>query len=670
MGLLAPWFLAGAAAVAVPVYLHLLRRHQPHLRPFSSLMLFEQHLRHSIRRRRLRYLLLLSLRVALLLLLALAFANPFIRRASTGHPNSKLLLLVIDNSFSMRAGSRLADAQRAALSVLASRRTADRAEVMTLSSRLQALTRSTEDASALRFAAESVVAGDGRASFGELVHALRPLAESSKTPIELHLFSDMQKSGMPASFTEMALPANVSLVLHPVAERTEPNWTIESVDAPGQVWDPKKARVHAVVAGYHTPAASRTVSLVVNGAVISTRNVQVPANGRATAEFPALDVPYGLSHCEVKIDSADSLPADDAALFGVKRSDPERVLFIHGPNDSRSPLYFGSALEAGTEAAFKIESLSVDKASGSQPSAYAFVVLSDVLSLTPSFEQSLVEYVRRGGSVLIAAGTSAAHAGRLPVLDESVLESRDYSRDGSGFLTVGETDRSHPSIKNADGWMGVKFYFAVRVNDANLQVAARLADQTPLLLEKHLGEGRVLLFASGLDNLTNDFPLHPAFIPFVEQTARYLSGLERTGGARLVDSSVELRTGNEPGASVEVIGPNGERALSLNEAASAQTFPLSRSGFYEFRRADGHTDLIGVNPDRRESDLDAMPDEVLSLWRGGSSGLEAAPASGQAQTEQGPRDLWWFVMLFVLAAAVAESLVAGRYLKELREGGP
>ena len=27
MGLLAPWFLAGAAALAVPLYLHLLRRH-------------------------------------------------------------------------------------------------------------------------------------------------------------------------------------------------------------------------------------------------------------------------------------------------------------------------------------------------------------------------------------------------------------------------------------------------------------------------------------------------------------------------------------------------------------------------------------------------------------------------------------------------------------------
>ena len=46
---------------------------------------------------------------------------------------------------------------------------------------------------------------------------------------------------------------------------------MESVNAPGEVWDPKKARVEAVVAGYHTPAATRTVSLVVNGKTTATQ---------------------------------------------------------------------------------------------------------------------------------------------------------------------------------------------------------------------------------------------------------------------------------------------------------------------------------------------------------------------------------------------------------------
>ena len=81
MGLFAPWFLGGIAAIGIPIYLHLLRRHSATPRPFSSLIFFERRTQSSIRHRRLRYLLLLSLRLALLMLLVLAFANPFVNRA-------------------------------------------------------------------------------------------------------------------------------------------------------------------------------------------------------------------------------------------------------------------------------------------------------------------------------------------------------------------------------------------------------------------------------------------------------------------------------------------------------------------------------------------------------------------------------------------------------------
>src|SRR5215472_11344489 len=141
MGLLSPWFLAGAAAVTLPIYLHLLRRHRADPRPFSSLMFFERRTQSSIRHRRLRHLLLLALRVTVLLLLALAFADPFIKRPAASATNDKLLLLAIDNSFSMRAGSRLADARRAAISVLDSRRASDPAEILVLGSGVHALTR-------------------------------------------------------------------------------------------------------------------------------------------------------------------------------------------------------------------------------------------------------------------------------------------------------------------------------------------------------------------------------------------------------------------------------------------------------------------------------------------------------------------------------------------------
>ena len=138
----------------------------------------------------------------------------------------------------------------------------------------------------------------------------------------------------------------------------------------------------------------------------------------------------------------------------------------------------------------------------------------------------------------------------------------------------------------------------------------------------------MLLFTSGLDNLTNDFPLHPAFVAFVEQTARYLSGAERPASARTVDSFFDLRTAREqePGQrlGVEVVDPDGHRPLSLNEAATTQSLRLTRAGFYQVRLANGREDLVGVNPDRRESNLDVVPDDVLALWRGGPKPPEPA----------------------------------------------
>jgi hypothetical protein len=663
MGVLAPWFLAAAVAAGLPVYLHLLRRHSTTPRPFSSLMFFERRTQSSIKHRRLRYLLLLSLRLALLLLLILAFADPYISRPAASMTQDKLLLLVIDNSFSMHAGSRMDDARRQALALLSSRPSTERAQVMALGSQLQALTSATDDPGPLRAAVAALQTGDSRGSLSELARAMRSMSETVRTPIELHFFSDMQKSAMPASFAEMTLPANVSLVLHPVANAVVPNWVVESVNAPAQVWDLMKAHVEAVVAGYHTPTAKRTVSLVINGNTVATQAIDVPAGGRATVEFPTLNVPYGLSRCAVTIDSADALAADDSSLFAVERSDPAKALLVHNSSDSQSPVYFGAALAASADGVFTLQTATVEQAANLDPSKYAFIVLSNTLELPSAIESSLEKYVRGGGSVLVVAGNTAQRGSRIPVLDNKILDVMHYSQAGDGFLMVGATDPSHPSMENAEQWRGVKFYDTVRVDPGDSRVVARLSDGTPLLLDEKIGEGRVMLLTSNLDNIANDFPLHAIFVPFVEQTARYLSGTERRSGSQLVDSYLELRTAKEQSIGVEVVDPAGHRPLSLREASSQQSFQVTSAGFYQLRLANGRQDLAGVNADRRESDLDVIPGETLSLWRGNANTpAPLAATAGQAQEQKQPYPLWWYVMILVLAAAVAESLLASRYL--------
>ena len=137
MGWLAPGFLLGALTIAVPVWLHLLKRSASQPRQFSSLMLFEPQTRSTTRRRRIDHWLLLLLRIAVLLLIAAAFAEPYVRGHLPGAAPEKLLVLAVDDSFSMRAGTRMEDARRAALAVVAAKPRDTRAQVVALGSQAE-----------------------------------------------------------------------------------------------------------------------------------------------------------------------------------------------------------------------------------------------------------------------------------------------------------------------------------------------------------------------------------------------------------------------------------------------------------------------------------------------------------------------------------------------------
>jgi Aerotolerance regulator N-terminal/von Willebrand factor type A domain len=679
MGFLAPWFLGGLAALGVPVFVHLLRRHVTTPRPVSSLMFFERGTQSSTRHRRLRYLLLFALRSALVFLVVLAFADPFVKRPAAD-ANGHLHLIVLDRSFSMRAGTRFAAAKQQALETLAAKPHGDKAQVIALGGQIEMLTQPIEDAGQLRAALESIEAGDGHANFGELGRTIRTLAETERGPIDLHLFSDMQRSAMPTNFADMVLPSNVTLLLHPVPQDASmPNWTVESVDAPAELSDPKDpkhSRLRAVIAGFDTAAASKRVSLSINGKTIATKKIDVPAAGRATVEFAPLDVGYGFNRCEVRVEGDDAFPADDGFVFAVRRSDPARVLFVHGAGDTRSANYFGAALESATRGAFLLQSMAAEQTTDLDPSRFAFVVLSDTTTLPSIFERSLAQFVAKGGNVLIALGTGVARRGPIPVWGAPVQDTRNYARTGNSAL-VGQVDFSHPVLEEEQpgrengGWAAVKVFYANVVDAGQARVVARLTDGTPLLIDRQSGEGHVLLFTSGFDNLTNDLPLHPVFVAFVDRAARYLSGSERLGAARLVDSFVQLRSAAEPvGAtsSVEVIDPDGRRPLTLSEARTVQTFRLRRAGFYQIRFANAQDAVIGVNPDRRESNLEPMPTDMQQLWSKNSSGGSIQSVGSVAgETKYRSVSLWWYVMLLALVTALAESMVASGYMGTQRE---
>jgi hypothetical protein len=673
MGFLAPWFLAGALAVGLPVWIHLLKRHKTDPRLFPSLMFFEKREMSSVKHRRLEHILLFALRALMVLLIALLFANPFIKRDPASIGGKRVLVIAVDHSFSMRAADNLSKAKDQARSLIAGLNPGDQAQVLALGGNVQALTQLISDPAELRVAVESIQPGDSRASFGELARYIRTLSESTHLPLEVHLVSDLQKTALPPGFADLRLDPSTALVFHQIGKPAT-NFTVENVVAPARIFDPKKVRVQATVANFAAPedkieTSKKNVSLVLNNKVLQTKTVNVPAGGRAQAEFLGLDAPYGFSRGEVRVEGGDTLPADDRFYFAVERTDPRKVLFVDDGRQGHSQLYYRAALDSSGDSAFQMEVVRPEVAANQEFSHYAFVVLNNVGTVPAAFEGSLKKYVNAGGSVLIVLGPASAAQPKVPLTDDTIEASAYAGREGDRFFNVSEIDAGHPALRNVERFSGVKFYQAIHVTPAKSRVLARLNDQTPLILERQLGEGKVLVFTALFDNSTNDLPLHASWVPFVERSASYLAGSGAEQPVNLVvDSYVELRAGDSKSAAAEVLDPDGKRLLSLEEATTAKNFAVNKEGFFELKAASGRHSLLAVHADRRESDLTPISQDTLDLWRATGSDQSTPGASGQGnEQDKKPWPLWPWLLLLLLVVAMAESLVADRHLRPAAE---
>jgi hypothetical protein len=660
VGFLSPWFLAGVAAIGLPLWLHLLRQYKRTPQPFSSLMFFERRVQSSVKHRRLRYLALLAMRIALLALLALAFANPFVNRTSTLASRRKLTVIAVDRSFSMRDGTRMQQAKLEAHRVLRALGGRDFAQVIAVDSGIENMTQAELNRGALSAAIDSIEPGDRPSSFGELARALRMMDQSTGMRLDVHFVSDMQETSMPPGFRDLQLGPHTALELHAVGERNAANWAVETVTTAAHVYDTAHTRLTATVSGWQTKAASRKVSLMLDGKVLASKDVNVPANSRAQVEFLGFDVPYGAHRGQIRVEPGDDLPNDDSFPFSVERSDPRKVLFLYAQGRQREAFYYKAAMESGIATGLMLQPTPIEQADNQDFSKYAFVVLNDVGDPGQKLAQALCGYISRGGAALIVAGPTTTRSGRVPLSSDHLSDARQTQ--GAGYV-----DSQHPALLGTGRFENVQFSGAARVfPKSNARVIAKLADGSPLLVEEAMGEGRVLIFASTLDNSTNDFPLHSSFLPFVVQTGHYLAGTDETASSVVAGTAIALRRTRDQGTAADVIGPDGKHELSLSDATKLLSFDLAQNGFYEVQRADGKRLLTAVHADRRESDLRTVPDETLALWRNtGNTGANAPTGTVEQQTR--PWSLWRYALIFVLIAALVESLFASRYLKEERQ---
>ena len=231
-----PWALLGLIAAGIPLFLHLVQRHEPHEMVFPAVRYLEDTTREHRRRLQLRNLLLLLLRTLLIIALVLAAAGATINRGGLGSHVPSALALVVDNSASSAAvhdGDAALSGMIAAASAVLDRATlADRLWLLTAVGPAAAGT-----AAELRGAPRALRSEPVRLDLGAAVSQARDLVRAWGVPGEVVVISDIQRTALGDSHGTGDI-----LVLRP-SYQPSPNHAVITLSAGSQPWGPEGGRV-------------------------------------------------------------------------------------------------------------------------------------------------------------------------------------------------------------------------------------------------------------------------------------------------------------------------------------------------------------------------------------------------------------------------------------------
>src|SRR5262249_43307735 len=135
---------------------------------------------------------------------------------------------------------------------------------------------------------------------------------------------------------------------------------------------------------------------------------------------------------------------------------------------------------------------------------------------------------------------------------------------------------------------GARFYSYRAVSPTkDAQIIARFDDGAPALVERRVGNGRVLVWTSSLDLQGNDLPLKAVFLPFIHRMVTTLASyIERPSWLTVGDVLEAGRAAPVAGAPRQiqprvVLTPSGERVMLDGEGPDV--LELTEQGFYEVR---------------------------------------------------------------------------------------
>lgn len=681
MSFLTPLFLLGLVGLAVPVVIHLIQRERKNVVQFPSLMFLQRIPYQSVQRRRIRNWPLLLLRLAALALIVAAFARPFLRRsalAATAAGGAREVVVLIDKSYSMGYGDRWARATGAARDAIGRVGPADRASVVFFASGAEVALRSTPDRSRLNAAVSTGKPGAGATRYGPALKLAGSIASESALPRrEVILISDFQRSGWQGA-EGVRLPDGVTVTPVPIGDAETSNLSVTPVSLQRAMFSEQdRVTITGGVTNHGSkPVSNLEMTLEIDGHAVQTGRVSVEANSSASMAFAPFTPPTRNTRGTVRI-AGDNLSLDNAFNFTVSPKEPLRIIIGERPGAPRdSSLYLSRALALGETPPFDIATKSIDTVSAEDLQRASVVILNDtpVAQLTG---ERLGAFVARGGGLLVALGsratwpTAAGASDILPAAPGQPIDRTSGQAARLGALEYGNPIFEPFRAPRSGDFSGARFYTYRAVTPAKAaQIIARFDDGAPALVERRVGNGRVLVWTSTLDLQGNDLPLKSVFLPFVHRMVTTLASYtERPSWLTVGDVLDAARPAPVPGATRQIIPrvvltPSGERVTLDGEGPDV--LELSEQGFYEVRaqgRDAAAPMTVASNVDLGESDLTPMDPQEVAAGVLGRVGGAAAPGTNVTATDpeqERNQRLWWYLLLAGVVILGLETLVGYR----------
>ncbi len=678
------FFLAALGAMAIPVLLHFVRKMRAKPVAFSSLMFLRATPQQQVKRRRLRDVLLMTLRAAVLGLLALAFARPFLPPDVvpflTGEENESVVLL-IDNSYSMLAEGSNGSALDEAQSVLAERIDAaqrgDEIAIVAFSDFAEQLTEFDSDRELHRQIATGSIEKTGRATdyLDPLGLAVDILGSSQHKQKRVVLISDMQRAGWSGALDNWKLEPGVSFDPVRVGAADTLNRYFQDVQLRvRRAGDDALLQVDGLVSSPDDTGFD--VELLVAGIPVD----DISLSGRGTARFtfrhPASRTGYHQG--EIRLD-ADALTIDDTFYVTYLVDEKPSILVIDGSSRGGTGLirpdsYFldkAFAPGVGTAGSSPYDISVRGRAQlRALPSSTDIVFVSNLPSLSSAELRSIERYAAQGGNVVLSFGNNLdadAYAQSLRELGLASTASVVIPRQvQSGHAIIGQVDWRHEVFAPFAGPGGgailkPEFRRYVRVQPLDgVDIVGTFDTGDPFLLEKQIGSGSVMFFASTLGNSWTDFPINEMFVPFVYQLARHATGDDQVPVMYGVGENVALP--GSVGTTWDVQTPNGQVFRATGDSSGTAWFTATDVAGNYVAATTARRIPFSVNLDRRESDLEAR--DEAEVYAGvvppavDQPVVEEAAVTVKAAEER--QKLWRLLVVAALLVFGIETVLAHR----------